>query len=94
MHYMTHLALRCAFGLGFVLQSEKAAPSIPGAWVADSIPGWGMCGRQPVDVSLPLFLPPSPSVKIYHILLKKKMTHLLEQSKLHPLLLIIIDLES
>ena len=41
------------------------------AWVAGQIPGWGICERQRIDVSLPLFLPPFSSK---NKMLKKKTT--------------------
>ena len=32
------------------------------AWVVGQVLGWCMYERQPIDVSLPLFLPPFPSL--------------------------------
>ena len=45
---------------------QRVAGSIPvraHAWVADQVPSWGPHDRQPhIDVSLPLFIPPFPSL--------------------------------
>ena len=56
-------------GLGIVPQTERLQVQLPvmsHAWVADSVPSWGMYGKQPINVSLP-FSPSSPLSK------KKKM---------------------
>ena len=57
--------------LGTIPQSERSPVQFPvraHVWIADSVPSWGVCKRQPMDVSLsyrcfaPSFLPPFPSL--------------------------------
>ena len=47
---MAQLVERCP-------EKRKVAVQMPGFWAG---PGWGLLERQPIDVSLPLFLPPYP----------------------------------
>ena len=53
-------------GLSTSLQTEGSSVQFPvraHAWVVGQVPQCGACERQPnIDASLPLFLPPIPSV--------------------------------
>ena len=53
-------------GLNAGLQTKGLPVQFPGtaiAWVAGQVPSKGQCEKQPhTDVSLPLFLPPFPSL--------------------------------
>ena len=55
-------------GLSAGLQTKGSPVRFPvrvHAWVADQVPGSGLCEREPyTDISLPLFLSPFPSLKI------------------------------
>ena len=51
--------------VGHYLVNGKVAVSIlvmAPAWIASQVPQLGVRERQPIDVSLPLFLPPFPSL--------------------------------
>ena len=55
----------CRLGIG--LQIERSPVLFPGQGAClgcQLVTGWGVCQRQPISVSLPLFLPPFPSLKI------------------------------
>ena len=63
--------------LGVVLQSKRSPVQFPlraRAWFEGSLPGGGTWERQPIDVSLPLFLPSFSSLYKYinKIFLKKR----------------------
>ena len=52
-------------GLGFIPHRERSRVLSlvrAHAWVVGSAPGWGVYERQLIDVALPLFLPPFPSL--------------------------------
>ena len=43
---------------GIIPQTERSPVRLPDAWMADSVPGQGVCRRQPINTSpLSLFLP-------------------------------------
>ena len=53
-------------GLGTGLRikgSPVHSPARAHAWLAGQVPVWATFERQPTDVSLPLFLPPFPSLQ-------------------------------
>ena len=53
-------------GLSAGLQTERSLVRFPvrvHAWVEGQVPSLGVCKRQPMDVSLPLFVLPFPSLE-------------------------------
>ena len=62
---LTGVAHLVGHHLGIILQSQRSRVRFlvtAQAWVAGSDPSQGTHERQPINVSLPLFLPPLPSL--------------------------------
>ena len=50
--------------MGTILQTKRSLVRFlvrAHAWVVDLVPSWGAYRRQPINASLPLFLPPFPT---------------------------------
>ena len=55
----------CGSVVGVITQTKRSPVQFPvraRAWVMGSVPSWSTYNRQLFNVSLPLFLPPFPSL--------------------------------
>ena len=82
---------------GIILQSERSLVQFPvraHAWVAGSVPGWGMCGKQPIVFLSLSFYVPSPSLKISKIFLKTQNKNInsceLERQELTLIIVLLV----